>query len=114
MSWLPSPYTLGVRRYVPGAKDARGNPVDAWADPIDLPVSGIAPGAMQEPGLPLRDASEVAFTVYLPAHENMPTERDLVTYGGVDYPVNGRPKDWGQGPFGFTAGWTFELRNPEG
>ena len=111
---LPTPYVVGVKRYLPGAVDTHGNPLDAWSDPVDLPVSAIAPGAMVEAGQPNRDVSEIAYTILAPPHPNMPAERDLVVLFGVEFPVSGKPKDWTMGPWTFAPGWSFELQRVEG
>lgn len=106
--------TLRVRRLVTGAKDRHGNATETYADPIDWPVHGLAPGARSESGGG-RDLSVIAWTVFAPVGGNAPTERDVVLVDGVEYPVVGRPEDWSQGPFdGGPGGLIVELRRAEG
>ena len=110
---LPCPYTLGVRRHSAAGSDAHGNPVESFGAPVDWPVHGIAPGSMEEPGGD-RDLSIVAFTVIAPADALVPDESDVVLYGGAEYQVIGRPKDYSLGPFQFAAGVTVELSKTSG
>ena len=95
---LPTPYTVGVRRFIPGAEDPRGNPVKEWADPVDWPVSAVAPGIIDEPGKEDRDLSLEWYTILAPVgHVNQPTERDRVVVpwiSGRDFDVDGVPKDF--------------------
>ena len=115
MSALPTPWTLGVRRHAGSVKDAHGNTTSVFAEPIAWPVHGVAPGAMDEPFEARRDSSLVLWTVYAPKSSATPTERDRVIFDGVEYAVNGRPKDWTRGPWpNPAAGIVVELRNVEG
>lgn len=106
---------LGVRRYAGASKDAHGNATTTYGDPFDWEVHGLAPGAMGEPGVLNRDASEVEWTVFAAKSSKVPTERDLVVVDGQDFAVEGRPKDWTRGPWQHpTAGVVVELRRLEG
>lgn len=108
-------HVLQVRRYTAATKDALGNDVPTFADPIDWPVRQVDPGAMSEPREPHRDASVVVFTVHANPHPNTPTARDRVIVDGDEYAVNGHPKDWTRGPWrNPVAGIVVELRNVEG
>ena len=112
---IPSRFTLGVRRYSGTVKDAHGNATVSFAAAVDWPVRQVDPGAMSEPLEARRDASVVVFTVHANPHANTPTERDRVVVDGVEYAVNGRPKDWTRGPWrNPVAGVVVELRNVEG
>ena len=119
---IPTPHTLSVRQYVEGATDAHGNPVDDWADPVEWPVHGVAPGASEEPRKPNRDLSEVLWTVYAPANELAPGYRGQVSLPWEDvggeplwYDAEGVPDDWSKGPWLFPdAGVVVELRRAEG
>lgn len=111
----PIRFTLQWRRLIEGAKDAHGNPVDAWDDPIDWPVHGYAPGANElQPG-GNRDLSMVKLSVYAPATEPFPRERDKVIVDGAEYMVHGRPEDWSHGPWVHPdAGVVVMLEDTEG
>ena len=112
---IPSRFTLGVRRLVSEGKDAHGNTVTAHADAVNWPVRQIDPGAMAEPFEARRDASVVVYTIHADPHPNTPTVRDLVVVDGIEYAVEGEPKDWTRGPWpNPVAGIVVELRNVEG
>jgi hypothetical protein len=91
-------WPLGVRRLVPGAKDAHGNPIASHAPPVEWLVYAYAPGANEEQG-GNSDVSLVEWTVYAPVSDDAPGEFDLVRVEGVDYAVEGRPADWTRGPW---------------
>lgn len=111
---LPTPYTLGVRRRVEGAKDAHGNPLVTYADPIDWPVHAIAPGASDMPTDPNRDLSLILWTVYAPAGGNVPGDLDLVVLDGVEYALDSHHSDWTRGPWVHPmAGVSVALKRPE-
>lgn len=112
---VPSPYTVQVKPFQAGATDDYGNPADAWGTPYDWRVRSIAPGAMEEPGQSLRDLSVVVFTIHADATGGVPGVRDLVVVDGVEYAVNGTPKDWTRGPWpNQAAGVSVELRRVDG
>jgi hypothetical protein len=96
---LPTPYTLGVKRYQAGATDSHGNPVDAWADPVDWPVYAYASGANEEPTEAGRDLSMVLWTVYAPAGDGLPGAQDHVVLDGTEYAVEGDPRDYSHDPW---------------
>lgn len=111
---IPTPHSVGVRRFTPGVKDSRGNPVDAWADPVTVAVHGVAPGSMGEPGVGARDLSLIAWTIYAPAGTVIGS-RDLVVYQGREYRVNGEARDWTTSPWPMPiAGVVIELLRAEG
>ena len=115
MSTVPSPYVVSVKPFEAGAVDDYGNPVEGYGTPYSWAVRSIAPGAMDEPGQTLRDLSVVAFTIHADATDDVPGVRDLVTVDGVDYAVNGTPKDWTLGPWpNPAAGVAVELRRVDG
>lgn len=112
---LPTPFVLGVRRRQQGLKDSHGKKTVTYAEPIDWPVSGIAPGANAEPNNPNRDLSLILWTVFAPSDSNQPTELDLVVLDSVEYSVEGRPADWTNGPWDNPiAGVVVELKRAEG
>lgn len=103
---------LHVRRFTSAA--TRSTPAQ-FADPAPWEVRGVAPGAMVEPGDPNRDRSDIAWTVYADASDDVPTERDRVDFLGDTYEVAGRPADWTHGPWeNPAAGVVVELKRTEG
>lgn len=112
---LPTPYTLAVRRFNPGATDAHGNPVKGWKAGVDWPVFAYYSGANAEPHLPNRDLSMVLWTVLAPANDLLPTAEDLVTLRGVDYAVEGEPQEYKNDPWQHHVGEAVVyLRKAEG
>lgn len=105
-----------VRELVDGEPDDFGNPVPTWVEG-DWPVSGIAPGAMDEPGQSNRDLSVVVWTLYGPKSGGYPKSSQaevMVPFDGEWFPVNGHPKDWTLGPWSHpTAGIVVELRRAD-
>lgn len=113
MAEVPTPHVIGVRTYSPGATDDRGNPVDAWSAAVDVVVQGVAPGAMDEPGVGARDLSLIVWTVYAPAGTEI-GPRDLVVWRDREYRVEGEGRDWSAGPWPSSAGVVYELLRAEG
>lgn len=110
---IPTPHTVGVRAYQSGAEDAHGNPVESWADPVDVPVHGISPGS-DEPHVTNRDLSIIEWTVYAPAGTHV-GPMDRVVIDGREFEVEGEVKDYSRGPWvNAVAGVVFELRRAEG
>lgn len=108
-------YALAVRRYEPGPKDAHGTPAVLHGEPEPWAVWGYAPGDNTEPINANRDLSLIEWTVYAPANEQAPGERDLVVLDGETYRVDGRPADFTKGPWPHpTAGITVLLRKADG
>ena len=106
--------TLTARSFTGSGVDDFGNPVKTWVE-RDWIVSGMAPGAVQDPMQPNRDASVVAWTVYADAAAATPTDADQVLVDGAWLAVNGRPADWTRGPFGTgPGGVVVELRKVDG
>jgi hypothetical protein len=104
-----------VKRLIEGATDVHGNPVKTYAPPVDLPIRGIAPGAMLLPGEADRDVSEILWTLTCSTHPNLPGDLDLVMLDGDDYALAGRVKDWTRGPWpNPAAGCVIELKRVEG
>lgn len=99
MSTVPSPYILGVRRFVAGVTDEFGNATDAWSAPLDWPVRSVAPASSDEPGGDHRDLSVVIYMVHADKTDDLPGVRDRVVIDGKEYPVDGEPDDWTRGPW---------------
>lgn len=106
--------TLTLRTYTEAGLDDFGNPVRTWVERPWI-VTGMAPGAIQDPMQPNREASIVAWTVYAEKSATPPTDADQVLVDGAWLPVNGRPADWTRGPYGVDpGGLVVELRRADG
>ncbi len=59
--------TVGLIRRVTGERDRHGNPVVSFADPVALPVLGIAPRTRDEPRTQNRpEAVSTVWDIYAP------------------------------------------------
>lgn len=113
---IPTPYTVSVRRFESTGDDGYGNPVDSHSEStLDLPAHFVAPATSAEPNRANRDLLTTDKTVGAPKHANLPGPRDLVTWQGDDYRVEGEIADYTFGPWSNpAAGVTFLIRRVEG
>lgn len=113
---IPSPHRLQVRRYIVATEaDELGNYPEGLADPVDWMVRSVDPVSNREPGRDHRDLATIAFTVHADKSALVPSYRDVVIYGGKEYPVDGAPDDWTMGPWANpAAGVTVWLKRVEG
>lgn len=123
---IPTPFTIGVRPWAPGAIDAHGNPADEWGPPVTVAVHAVAPRVSDEAAEPRRHQVVEGLTVYAPAGTRI-GEHDRVVYpwvvddtgavllAGDEYDVDGPPADWTKGPWQHpTAGVVAQLKRTEG
>jgi hypothetical protein len=95
--------TVGHLVYQSGTEDTHGNPVDAWADPVDVKVYGWGPRvslAQAEPG-----GTQVleGLDVYAPKTWAVDA-LDKVLVEGRLFTVQGDPDDWSNGPLARNVG----------
>lgn len=118
---IPSPWTVGRRVWSQSGEDTHGNPVQAHAAPVPVPVRGVAPRLAEEPHQPGRWIVVDGFTVYADAGTQVgpydiivwPFAVDdagaVVEYGD-EYEVDGPLADWTCGPWANpVAGVTFDI-----
>lgn len=112
---VPTPHQVTREPFTPGPKDRHGNPVDAWGEPVSVPVHGWAPGSADvQPAEEARRAVVRDLDLYAPAG-TPGAPRDRWTVGGVVYLQVGHPEDFTHGPWGFDdAGVRINLRAVEG
>lgn len=97
--------------YQPGEKNAHNNPVDAWADAVDLAVFGYGP--RQDSTEPGGTQVIVGLEVYAPKTSAVaPNDRLIVD--GHRYEVDGEIADWTNGPYGYKPGIVINLKLVEG
>lgn len=109
--------TIGHATYQPGVKGSHGNPVDAWAEPVDVQVYGYGPrtdtrGATgsNEPG-----GTQVVVGLEVYAPKGLAVDpRDRFVVDGKMYNVEGEIGDWSNGPYGFAPGIVIALKRAEG
>lgn len=117
MGWLPTPYTVGHRAYIPNATDPLGNEVEAWAAPVDLPVYGIAPGGSEanpepEPDRPFVSTTKQLFMPLESAANVGPHDRYIID--GIEWEQNGDLLDYTKGPFGWAPGVVVNIKKAAG
>jgi len=108
----PMPWTVGHRVFTPGVEDAHGNPVKAWAAPVDRGVYAWAPAGTSEPEAG-RDEVTWDLDLYGPAGFTAGS-LDRFVVDGDEFEVEGRVRDFNHGPFGFMPGVVVRLRRVEG
>lgn len=112
---LPTPHTLYVKRLVSQDADVHGNPTTTYGTPAPLPAHFVAPAQSVEPYRENRDLLLTDRVVGAPKSDALPGRRDMVTWQGDDYTVQGEVDDWTDGPWEFPgAGVTFVIRRVEG
>lgn len=96
-----------------GAEDAYGNPIEGWADPVDLGIYAFNPGTTTEPFLPGHDRVVTNPAIFVPTGTVIGA-RDRITVRGVPYEVDGVALDY-RNPFdGSFDGVQVNLRLVEG
>ncbi len=101
---LPTRFTLKYRPFTGTGTDAHGNTVKTFGPPVDWPVYSYSSGPNASPYDANREhLSQVLWTVYAPV-DGLPDERDRVTLGGVDYDIDGQPRDYSHDPWGHEVG----------
>lgn len=110
---------VGHRAYQPGAKDAHGNAVDAWAARVPLLVYGIAPRGSQEPS-PDRLEVMSGLGLYAPPetavgpHDRFVIDPAISPSWAGEWKVTGEIADYNHGPFGFRPGVVITLSRVSG
>ena len=98
MNPIPTPWTIGVKRWTQAGKDRHGNPVEAWADPAPVRVHAVAPRVSSEPDDPNRSVVVIGLEVYAPAGTQF-GPHDRVVWGDEEFEVDGDIADWSRGPW---------------
>ena len=103
--------TIGHAVYEEGAEDAHGNPIDSWADPVNVQVYGYGPRYdSTEPG-----GTQVIVGLQVFAPETLQVDpRDQFVVEGRRYDVDGELGNWTNGPFDFKPGIELNLKRVEG
>lgn len=110
---LPTPFTIGVKRYADGAVDRYNNPTKTWLTAVDVLVYGIAPTSSDEPFEAGRNEVLTGKTVFAPVGTVIGAQ-DRVVIDGDEYEVDGEIGDWSKGPFSWSPGIEIKLKRAEG
>ncbi|MDH6283225.1 hypothetical protein [Prescottella agglutinans] len=106
-------HVAGLRKYVPGAKNTRGNPVPDWLPAEQYKVFGWVPIASTEPDVAGHD--HVVIDVKLSAPSTFPAgPRDKVVLDGLEYEVIGYPENYSHGQSDWDPGILVNLHRVEG
>ncbi|OBA62190.1 hypothetical protein A5780_19215 [Nocardia sp. 852002-20019_SCH5090214] len=118
MTFLPTPYTVGVHRYGVTGQDARGNDVWGYTPPLDSSgtqrrVYGWYVPSSTEPALAGHD--RVVVDVVLMVPPGFPAgPHDRIDLPDGQYDVVGNPEDYNHGPFQWAPGAVVNLTRVEG
>lgn len=113
---LPKPWTVGHRVWSQSGRDAHGNAVDSWADPVDVPVHAVAPLVREgrEPDSGNRSLVVDGLQVFAPAGVRF-GPHDRVVWRGGTFEVDGETADYTAGPWANpVAGVVINLKRSEG
>jgi len=110
---LRAKYKLGIKRYLEGAEDAHGNPIEGWGDVELVDVYAIAPTSSQEPSEAGRAAVIDGLSVLAPDDYGIDA-KDRAVYQGPEYTVEGNVANWNEGAFAFKPGYQFNLKKVDG
>lgn len=113
---IPSPHRLEVRKWIASTEpDEMGNSDGSLGLPRPWFVRSIDPVSNREPGLDHRDLAEIAYVIHADKSFLVPSYRDVVVINGKEYPVDGEPDDWTNGPWANpAAGVTVYVKRAEG
>ncbi|HEY9265504.1 MAG TPA: hypothetical protein VIQ11_12960 [Mycobacterium sp.] len=112
MSDYPLAQTVSHKPYAVGGKDAHGNAVSRYGDPIERQVYGYGPPARSTEAEPGGTRVIEGLDVYGPTFAV--DARDRFVIAGVEYEVEGEPGVWDNGPFGFKPGQVIHLKRVRG
>ena len=111
----PLTQTVQHLHYAGQERDSRGNVVDTWADPVELPAF-FHTGPTHEPQIALHDRVRVDGTVYVSTSVEIDA-RDKFILPGHDgeFAVEGEVEDYNHGPFGWVPGlWVINVKKVTG
>lgn len=83
--------TVQLSRFVGGAEDAYGNPVEGYADPVSVGIWRFSPGTSTDPVLAGHDRTITQPVIYGPTPMG---PRDRVEVRGLVYEVDGDHPEW--------------------
>lgn len=104
MTPFPLPFTCLREAYTDGVKDAHGNTVPGWLDPVSVACVWWSPenrDTSMEPASGPTGGDRVIMDVILVVDSSVPVDhRDKFTVDQKRFEVVGLPKDYNHGPFG--------------
>jgi hypothetical protein len=102
------------RAFLPGARDAYGNPTQGWDEPEPVAVYGWGPASPDTaPHVQGRDPVTCDVDLLAPIG-TVCGHKDRWTLPDGDYDQVGDPQDYSHGPFGFHGGLRIALTRVKG
>lgn len=114
MPFIPANYTVGLQTLTESGKDAHGNPVRVWSDPVEYPACWWANPTSDEPDVAGHD--RVVIDLELCTPEDFPAtphDRIVIPVRGV-FEVLGYPEDFNHGPWWDPGVVVWNLQRVEG
>lgn len=115
--FLPTPWTVGHKAYQGEQYNDWGDLIETWADPVELPVYGIAPGGSESNAEPDPSRPFVSTTkqLLMPLESAQGlTPQDKFILDGVEWEQNGDVLDYTKGPFGWSPGVVVNIKRVTG
>lgn len=112
MAEYPTPWVVQHEALTTTGEDSLGEPVEGYADAVDVPVYGWAPPSADGEIRDLGTGVKRDLDLYSPTAFTAP--RDRVLIAGVPYEAVGWPEDYNHGPFGWAPGYRINLNRVEG
>lgn len=108
----PTAQTIGHQVWSAGATDAHGNPVDQWADAVDVAVYGYGPPVRTEEAE--QGGTQVVQGLQVLAPTFPVDPRDRFVIDSKVYEQIGESAVWDNGPFGFVPGMLLRVKRVQG
>lgn len=100
---FPLPHTVQHLAYSGEGRNSRGNVVDVWADPVDVPAFWHT-GPTHEPQIAGHERVRVDAKVYVDRDLSVSAKDKFVLPRWGEFEVEGEPEDYNSGPFGWAPG----------
>jgi hypothetical protein len=110
---MKAKHTIGIKRYLEGAEDAHGNPIEGWGPEEPVKVFAIVPTSSVEPTAVGREAVITGLSILAPSSVQV-SHKDRILIGSEEFTIEGEVADWTRGPFSFKPGIQFALKRVEG
>lgn len=101
MPEVPLPFTCQHEVYTPGPKDGNGNPKPGWVPAVARDCFWWDPDSTEPLQRPTGGNTVIADRVLVLDAAVTVDHRDRFTVGAKKFVVDGLPKDFNHGPFGY-------------
>lgn len=114
MPVFPERFKVSHEAVLAGAEDDWGNPVEGFADPVEVKVYGWGPPAPDDPLRDLGTGLDHDIDLYCATSFCGHLDRVTLPNEPLALTVQGNPDDFNHGPFGFMPGYRVKLKRVEG